>query len=264
MSEPFNKSFADRLRTELSDLKYLTFEINDECPLTAVHKECPRNCDRFPSPVFVPPIGHVEIAEAANFAIDGGFGGEILFHYYNEPLATPELLAVIMDMVPRGKFSLWTNGLYLKKVTDDFLHRFVHIMVTIYPETPVDQLKRLMAPEHTNTVFQRANLDGRAREDVRPRFNPRIGRCGRLDWELIIDYYGEGHICCGDWRAEIEIGNIQVDRIETFFDKWIYVKRKLRRVLSKITQDSFEKGSDVEIPDVCKLCLTRSPWISQV
>jgi len=264
MSKTPDGPFLNRLKFELSGLKYLAFEINDNCPLTAVHKECPRNCDRFPSPVYVPPIGPVEIAEAANFAIDHGFDGWINVHYYNEPLATPAILQTVLMTVPRGKFSLWTNGLYLKDVSDAFLKQFVHVMVTIYPETPVDQLERLMGPDHTNVTFQRANLDGRAREDITPRFNPHITSCNRLDWEFIVDYYGEGHICCGDWRAEIEIGNIQVDRLEIFFDKWIYAKRKLRRVLSKITQSSFEKGSDTEIPDVCKLCLTRSPWISQV
>jgi len=240
----------------------LAFEINDECPLTGIHKECPRNYDRFPNPVFVPPIGPVEIAEAANFAIDHGFDGLINVHYYNEPLATPEIAEQVLDQVPRGKFSLWTNGLYLDRVTDDFLKRFVHVMVTIYPETPIDQLERVM--NHTNVTFQRANLDGRYREDITPRFNPAVTKCNRLDWELIVDYYGQGHICCGDWRGEIEIGNIQIDRLETFFDKWIYEKRRLERVLFNITPASFEKGSDVEIPDVCKLCLTRSPYISQV
>jgi len=258
------QEFKDRLAVELRNLRYLAFEINNECPLTKIHKECPRNHDRFPNPVYVPPIGPVEIAECANFAIDNGFDGWINIHYYNEPLATIDVAEEVMNLIPRGKFSLWTNGLYMKQASDAFLNRFVHIMVTIYPETPVDQLERVMGPNHTNVVFQRANLDGRAREDITPRFNPRITRCNRPDWELIIDYYGEGHFCCGDWRAEIEIGNIQVDKLETFFDKWVYKKRKLARVLSHVTPASFEKGNDGEIPDVCKLCLTRSPWISQV
>ncbi len=246
-----------KVREALRRIPYLAIEINDKCPFTGIHKECPRNADRFECTPHLDGIDDPEEwASYINRCLDLGFDGLINVHYYNEPLETPDLLREIIALAPSGKYSLWTNGLYLNKVGPEYLSRFSDIMVTMYPETPIPDDEILRLP---NLRIQRANLDGRIREDIEPRWRPGLTRCSRPDWEMIVDYRGNGHICCGDWKAEIWFGNIQVDPIDNFLERWVMVRDDLKSQLSYIDQASFET-----IPEVCKRCLTRSPWISQV
>lgn len=247
----------DKVRDALRKLPHLAIEINDQCPFTEIHRECPRNADRWELTPNTDPITEPqEWADYLNRCLDLGFQGLINVHYYNEPLATPELLAEVMRLVPRGKFSLWTNGVLFKKVGVEYLRQFADIMLTMYPETPIPGEDVVALP---NLMVQRANLDGRIREDVIPRWRPGFSHCNRPDWEMIVDNRGNGHICCGDWKAEIRFGNIQIDPIDNFLDNWVRVKDNLKSQLSFIDQATFET-----IPPVCQLCLTRSPWISQV
>lgn len=259
MPEAFERPFDSRVSGALQRLKYLAFEINDLCPLTGVHKECPRNADppRWAEHSQEHPIDNDLIESYLGFALEYGFDGMVNLHYYNEPMATPHRIIDLMDRLD-AKWSIWTNGVCVDRAKEIF-SRCADVMITIYPETKVGSLQDLGILEMPNVRVQRANLDGRIREDIEPRWHPRITRCNRLDWELIIDYYGNGHICCGDWRAEIWIGNANLLAPETFFDSWVWQKEKLDRMLTNITKESFDT-----IPHVCQLCLTRSPWISQV
>jgi len=241
----------------MQKLRYLAFEINNNCQLTGVHKECPRNADRFCNSRSSEPITVSDIASFYRFCAVRGFGGLVNLHYYNDPLCTKERMLDIMEDLPEANFSLWTNGIGLHRDPrkNRYLRRFKDVMITIYPHADVQTLSNCKL-HYPHIRFQTGNLDGRAREDIKTEYNPRFNRCNRPEWELIIDYYGNGHVCCGDWKAEIWIGNIKNDPYSEFIAAWERAKRGLLRQWDALSYN--------DLPEVCKLCLARSPYISQV
>lgn len=240
----------------LSRLKYLAFEINDECPLTSLHLECPRNSNRWQNSENDVPITLGDMISFYMYCSRRGFNGLVNVHYYNEPLATKQRLLNLVDALPEAKFSLWTNGVYLSPNSrrNSFLKKFTDVMVTIYPHSNLRALANLKL-NYPHVRFQTANLDAR-RNDVNPQFNPHITRCNRPWWELIVDYYGNGHVCCGDWKGEIKIGNIKTDDYDVFIRSW----EKVVTSLSK----TWNAESFSSLPRICQVCTTRTPGMSQV
>jgi len=241
----------------LRNLSYLSFEINDLCNLTDQHPQCPRNADRFANSSSQTPIGIDDIVNFFRFCKGLGFNGLVNLHYYNEPLCTKDKMLEIISRLPEANFSLWTNGLLLsgdyRKNT--FLNAFEDVMITVYPFTNRNTVANTMI-HYPNVRVQEAHLDNRKTEDIEPKFNPKITSCHRPDWELIIDYYGNGHVCCGDWKAEMRIGNILNTPYQEFIDNW----KKWRDRLSQNWNEETYKL----LPNVCKLCLTRTPVMGMV
>jgi hypothetical protein len=98
------------------------------------------------------------------------------------------------------------------------------------------------------------NLDDRLREDVTPAAKPSIRGCQRIDFELTIDYFGNGRLCCSDWRNELQFGNIQVDPFPEIALRWNAIRAPLR---------DWTKNWD-DVPRVCKLCVVRTPSLAMV
>jgi hypothetical protein len=242
----------------LRNVKYLSFEINDICNLTDQHPQCPRNSKRFENSESEQPITVDDIVKFYRYCADThGFKGLVNFHYYNEPLCTKEKIIEIIDRLPDARFSLWTNGLllsgdYRKNV---FLKAFDDVMITIYPYANLTTLANIRL-HYPNVRFQEAHLDNRKDEDIKTEFNPCITKCARPDWELIIDYYGNGHVCCGDWKAEMKIGNILNMDYNEFIRNW----KSWRDTLSKEWNEETYKF----LPEICKICLARTPIMGMV
>ncbi len=246
-------SFAMDNVPDLSFLKHLAFEINNECPLTKNHPKCPRNVDRFQGLAVDKPIEDSKIISFVEFCSSLGFQGRILFDCYNEPTCSPERIASLMKALPKSRFSLWTNGVLIKG-TEEYLKNMDDIMVTIYPETNREALINM---KNNGCKFrtQIGSLDNRI-ETVNTKFNPQVTICGRPNWELICDYYGNFHMCCGDWKAEMKIGNLNTNSPIEIITRW----NSLREVINKPwTSDTFR-----ELPMICRICSTRTPQVTRV
>jgi len=236
----------------LSFLETINFEINDECNLTNVHKRCPRNADRWKKLGRERPTSDEEFINFVKYCIDAEFGRRISPWYYNEPLSTPGRLTSLMDALPECKFNLWTNGTLLKG-NEGILRRMDWIMVTRYKETDIKTLGSLMEDSRYNIVSKRGILDDRINEDIEPHFKDKRTHCPKnTGSDIHIDYYGNLHICCMDWRGEIEIGNIQDDSPETLINKW----NELRLGLDY----SWNEKTFADIPHVCQLCTAWLPY----
>jgi hypothetical protein len=112
----------------------------------------------------------------------------------------------------------------------------------------------LLQAKHGNIHTLAYGFDNRIRESVRTAYNPRQAACIRPRFELNIDHYGHGHICCGDWRGEMSFGNIKTDSYDAFLRAWYAVRDPLAALLNPITPESYER-----LPAICKLCLARTP-----
>ena len=224
----------------LRNLNLLSFEIGPACQLTNLHKECPINLpERHPNPSF----GHLTpslIARSIDQAQEMGFQGWAAFHYYNEPLLYMKQILEVMDLTRYDKFLLWTNGLLLAE-HHSILDRFHTIHVTDYqlPDNP--DFQKLMAEHPTvNWIIRNINLDDRIEisEPIRETVS-----CTRPEYlELPIDYYGNIHLCCYDWRGDTQIGNI--------------IDRELPEIIHSSTFQSvlvaLKGGADP--PSICKSC----------
>jgi hypothetical protein len=241
----------------LSFLRHLSFEINDSCILDSIHNLCPRNSNRWEYSTSFDPITKEDVVNFATYCTNLGFKGLINFHYYNEPLCTKELMLSIVDLLPNNLFSLWTNGILLKKEDEKWLGKFTDVMITLYDGfyENIDFIYYLLS-NFPNVRCQLEDFDDRKNELITPKYNPQIWHCNRPNWELVIDYYGNGHICCGDWKGELKIGNIKTMPYDEFLNNWIKVKTL---TLRPWTEDTFK-----DIPRICQICTTRSPKISQV
>jgi hypothetical protein len=235
---------------DLSFLKVIGLEINDECQLTDIHKSCPRNSDRWSGRRRQRPASDEELIGFVKYCVGIGFNGEIIPSYYNEALCTPDRLMRFMDALPECKFYLVTNGVSLKG-NEHLLRRMNRIAISYYNEADKDTIARLLSSSEYKIEIHKVRWDNRNDETVQPKFNPFRTFCRRLDWEINVDYYGHLHMCCGDWRGEIEVGNVQ----DVLVDKW----NELRMSLN-IHWDEKSFGN---ITRVCQLCTTRAPRMSR-
>jgi MoaA/NifB/PqqE/SkfB family radical SAM enzyme len=190
----------------LDNLNLLSFEIGTGCQLNNLHKECPiHRQERHPNRSH----GHLtpeRIARTIDQARELGFHGWAAFHYYNEPLLYMKEILQVMNLTRYEKFLLWTNGLLLAEHRSS-LDRFHTIHVTDYQLPNSPDFQRLMA-EHpgVNWIVRKISLDGRIElsQPIRETVT-----CTRPEYlELPIDYYGNIHLCCYDWRGDTHIGNI--------------------------------------------------------
>lgn len=224
---------------DLHFLKHLAFEINNECQLTNLHKECPRNTRK----LIGNPIETKDIIGFLQHCLKRGFDGLVNVHYYNEPLLSKDKLIEIINAVPEAKYSLWTNGINLSLDDESFIKRFTDVMVTIYPETNINVFN-ILSTTCKNMRSQQGFLDKR----IHHIEGKEIERCGRPNWELIIDYCGKGHVCCGDWELEMYIGDIR-DGYDMFLKRWDLWRKQLL---------------NHEFPNICKVCFARTPEMSRV
>lgn len=243
---------------DLSFLKYISLEINDLCPLTKKHPECPRNYNRFAG---LPDYGEITSDEMIAFArlcIDHGFDGLFTLHNYNEPMATPEIVVQMIAAFP-GQVSLWTSGALLDpESTDDqfIISRCHDVMITRYPGVRIKDFSHF-----SNVNFQYHDLDNRAENpseisDLPNGANiPRLRRtslsrarikenfsCTRPDWEIILTNRGWLNMCCADWKGEIKIGNIKTEDPHVLLHRWNQWRKKI---------------NNQEYPEPCLKCLAR-------
>ena len=201
--------------------QFLVFEICRDCNLADQHQKCPSGTpDRYGDLDTTTPMTDAEIVECAGQAYKSlGFRGNIAWHYYNEPMLAWDrilrLMPAIREQTKRAKFTLWTNGTLLS------------------PETPgLDQLDQIWISNYQNRdwtwlreIVPRVTVLGPHLDNRRePLATPNNNRCLRPYNELVIDHYGNGHLCCMDWRGSCILGNVRGDGFDVVVDQFTIVR----------------------------------------
>jgi hypothetical protein len=213
----------------------LTHEIGTDCNMADVHaKKCPISIVNRPG---TNPMPDEVIAVNISKAYKMGFAGMCSWYYYCEPSLYLDRIEKIIDMtkdVPGIKHLLWTNGTLLEKQKNK-LSMFSKIVVSNYQKTSWRWVKKYVP----DVMVVSGVLDDRktnGRETQR--------RCLRPYHEIIFDYFGNLHLCCGDHQKSIFGLNVMRDG----FENCVKAYQRMRYLVSK-------KGET--LPPVCAYCRVR-------
>ncbi len=230
--------------------QFLTFEICKDCNLAAEHKRCPSADPRR----WESTEGSIRLTDEAilGCAVDAyrnhGFRGNIAWHYYNEPMLQWDrirpLITAIMGHAPQARFTLWTNGTLLTRETPG-LDLLDQIWVSNYQQRDWSWLRDRVP----RVVILDGRLDGRLGKLSTPSETP----CLRPFNELVIDHYGNGRLCCMDWRGQAKLGNV-------FGDGFGIVVKNYRELRAMVATQPWSPA----VPDVCRYCIGRQSHIADL
>lgn len=234
---------------DLSQTAMISFEINKDCNLKHIHKNCPINYRKIDQSSLT--LTTDKIVQSILEAKKLNFKGYIAFHNYNEPLLSKNEILNIIHRVPTSKYLLWTNGLLLnrsKMSENDFLKKFDKICITVYNKKDKDFFQEISERYHGVKILE-YELDDR--KDAYTRQHKNLVNCRRPILDIPIDYYGNVHLCYADWNNTFKIGNIMSTSLYEVITGDIYqglVKNSKRKLLDRTT-----------CPEICKRC--NCPWI---
>jgi hypothetical protein len=230
----------------------LSIELGTECNLGHVHAACPnRNHERYEHLDTTRTLNDGMIVRLAARLYAMGFGGMVAWHYYNEPLTQADrmfrLMAYIKEQSPQARFLLWTNGTLVPPDCSQFA-AFDQIHVTDYRQfghAPkfVERLSRVCGAVHVHPGRLDQRLAGLGPEDSRP--------CVRPFTEFVVDYYGNVHLCCYDWRGLASPGNVFTTPLDKIFQRWA----KIREAVSRNAMLPIA-------PEACRRCAMRCGGIT--
>lgn len=201
-------------------MQYLTgimFEFHTMCNLSDAHPWCPSG-HRYGDG---PTLRDADIVDLACLAWrDFDFRGRFGFHYYNEPMVQWERLLGLLDLIqaelPEATFALWTNGTHIDASMEADLNRFAVVVVTDYGNIDTDMIRRMVP--YAEIIKSRKD-DRLTFEADLPTDHP-TPPCIRPLTELIVDYWGNLHICCYDWRGRSSPGNVLIEEPAECFRRW--------------------------------------------
>lgn len=225
----------------------LTFEITDKCNLGAEHTVCPNtHPDRFPPArrMFGPMSDETIVETAVSAYLRHGFEGLVAWHYYCEPLCDADrmfaLMVRIREAVPKSRFLLWTNGLLLPEVWAlDRYRRFEQIVITDYGKRDFAPILAALPQAHRIPARLDVRLDP-------PLTATNTRHCLRPFVELILDFYGNVHACCFDWRGTIVLGNVTMDPFPAILRRWRILRERIGG-----------RQMRPEAPETCQRCWAR-------
>lgn len=235
----------DRNALPLAMTQMLEFELGSKCNLGHVHHECPNmHPDRYGALDTTRELMDDDIVTCAVRAYrELGFTGLVGWIYYNEPLLQAERMFRLMDRIkseaPAARFILWTNGTLIPEDVEPY-KQFESIIISGYNEQSLRGGERLTAGQINYRLIRDAAFDNRLVQLV-PENKDQA--CLRPFVELIIDNYGNTHLCCYDWQGKGTLGNVLT---EDFGD----IARRWRETLPEIVGD---KMTD-KAPQVCQDC----------
>jgi len=205
----------------LGTAQFLIFEVGSECNLSKVHTQCPNS-------IREPSSSQTLTDELILQCIDEAytkhnFTGLVGWHYHNEPMLEHERIFSLMEKYPKGRYVLWTNGLI--QPDDDRINLFEQVYCTDYYPGSVNE--EYYSGCEMFSIFPIKRFDDRIKDTKSlPKNN---NRCVRPHIEFIIDNWGTAHMCCQDWRAEIEIGNLWKNSFRTLIKRKYKLMRQIRR-----------------------------------
>lgn len=220
----------------------LTFEVGTDCNLSAAHHlHCPIAIpDRFAAVNTSHPMPDDTIVVAINTAVDAGFCGMVSYHSYCEPLLYIDRIEHIISSTPNARHLLWTNGTLINSgVPSHRLSIFDKIIVSNYLRRDWRWLTNVV-PE---VQVVSGVLDNRLR-----RGRHTTAACFRLYHELVIDHYGNWHLCCGDPLGGTVHLNIHTDGMQKIMDAHIH----MRTIIATHPQPP-----PPSTPTICNRCSVR-------
>ena len=227
--------------------QFAIFELHPACNLGRVHTACPnRSPERWK---------HLDTSRALDDdTIVGlacelyerhGFRGLVGFHYYNEPmLQCARMLGIIgriRDRVASSRFVLWTNGTVAPERLED-LQVFEQVHVTDYTADGHKPVIR-SANMHAGMLDKRLS-PGQSSSGLSP--------CLRPFTEFIVDYHGNVHLCCYDWKGEACQGNVFSERLADIVTRW-------QQTRTAIAWHTMQRGA----PVACITCPLRTGGMTQ-
>jgi len=231
----------------------LSIELGRDCNLGHIHTACPNNLGlgRYAHLDKSRVLNDGMIVRLATRFYQRGFHGLVAWHYYNEPLLQKDrmfrLMAQIRTIIPKARFLLWTNGTLFPTDCSDF-RAFEQIHVTDYSASghgPRNLPALLQVCRHVQV--HQWPLDGRliglGTDSARP--------CLRPFTEFIVDFFGNVHPCCYDWRGLASIGNVFTSTFDTLMNRWGELRRQVCR--EAMTGDA---------PEACRRCQLRCNTIT--
>lgn len=233
-----------RKRSAVRYTQFLIFEIGRECCLAGEHAgKCPSgDVDRYGLLPTGAPTSDDQILDAVEWAWEAGFRGHIGWHYYNEPLLfwgrIRSLVQRIRERVPGAEFVLWTSGVPIgRRVPPAELSVFSRVWISDYHRRTTEwkELRR-----HVSEVIV---LDGALDERKRIPGRAHNPHCLRPFHEFIVDYYGNGHLCCADWRGDVHIGSIHTDGFPAMFARF-----------SALRETLMAPDGHPNAPALCRIC----------
>ena len=235
----------EREALPLALTQMLEFELGSECNLGKIHHECPNlHPERYGTLDTTRELDDDTIVRCAAQAYNElGFSGLVGWIYYNEPLMQMDRMFDLMKRIkaaaPAARFILWTNGTYIPEECDHF-RQFEQIVVSNYGEASQRGIRHLAARRIECSVTGQGGLDNRLVQ-IQP-VDP-DEPCLRPFVELIIDNYGNTHLCCYDWQGQGTQGNV-------FHDDFGDICRQWRETLPSIAGHRMTEDA----PQVCRDC----------
>lgn len=231
-------------------LQMVSVELGVGCNMAAEHPQCPNSLgvSRYKAMSSAPLLTDAEIVALYQEFGQLGFGGWVNFSFYNEPLLqVNRLLALIPQIrcvLPDAPFMLITNGTLLPTDVTP-LRVFRGIWVTDYGDrwTPnphrLSELKQMLGDgtwqRHARPfgVFvSQGKLDRRLKGPGKDR---RDRPCVLPFKDLAFDAFGGAHLCCIDWRGDVELGNAR-DGIAPLLERWESVVKTIAG--ERMTEDA--------------------------
>lgn len=226
----------------MKNVQLLSIEIGDKCNLSREHHLCPSSYRQKKDKTLTDDMIISIVKEAYE---ELGFTGYVAWHFYNEPLLYKKrmfaLMKTLKETVKGVKFLLWTNGELLKRNKD--MELFDRVVITNYKNRPVSYFEKFF--KNKEIAVLPPIFDGRLNIKGERSYE----KCLRPYIEFIISFYGDVHMCCQDWKNEIEIGNIYVTSLKELVKKR---NKTLSTILSKMDNKS---------PKTCVTCNGRLPFL---
>ncbi len=223
--------------------QFLIFELSDQCNLGSAHKLCPNQSpERYAHLDTRRTLDEATILSIASRAYQvHNFRGLIGWHYYNEPTLTETSMLRLMDnikrQVPQARFVLWTNGTRLPENLARY-RQFEQVYITNYDGADFSRV----TTELPQTKILRPTMDGRLGQVDRESDRP----CYRSFTEFIIDYHGNVHLCCFDWRGKACMGNVFAESFGAILSR--FQAARMAMVGERMTEDA---------PASCRRCAFR-------
>jgi hypothetical protein len=234
-------------------IQFLSIEIGRACNYAKLHEGyCPSiDCDRYGNLDTTSEITNDEILDVVRQSYKMGFNGFIAFHYYNEPMLFIDRIEIVIQNVKNefenAKFCLWTNGSKIDENLDK-MKLFDSIYITQYVKNKQFNYVRNYMKDSAKIVTLSGNLDNRRKNF---KINNNLDQCVKPFNELIIDIYGNAHMCCMDWKGEIELGNIKKNDFVNIHEKFFKIREQL--ITNPISDNS---------PSICKKCMSKTPTLN--
>ena len=241
-------------------LQILSLEMSLGCNLSSIHPQCP-NSLKAARYAALPQAHHLTddiiLDTIATFWRDHGFRGWVNFSFYNEPMLEYGRLLNLArrtrSVDPELRLMLITNGMSLP-IDVQPLKVFDWISITDYGDSETPDPARLRAlqdlcgvgrwtPDPRGVFVNTGKLDRRLRGSGGDRSER---PCVYPFKDLAIDYFGNCHVCCYDWRGLAHIGNVITDGIPACLSQW-------ERVVKSIAGHHM----DPDAPLSCRTCQYR-------